>query len=159
MTSREVFYAGTTANPTGEWTTQAARNLFMRHQDRFEAAGALVRDRASQFINAFDEVFRTEGFKILPTPVRVPVANTFAERWIGSIRRELLDRTIVWNQRQLERLVGDYIGHYNLHRPHRSLNQQPPTPVDDPPETPPANLAVLRTSRCDGIIHEYKNAA
>jgi putative transposase len=111
--TRQVFFAGLTANPTGAWTTQAARNLFLRHRDRLGGARALVRDRGSQFIDAFDEVFRTEGFKILKTPVRTPVANTFAERWIGSIRRELLDRTIIWNRRQLERLVVDYIGHYN----------------------------------------------
>ena len=61
------------------------------------------------------------------------MANTFAERWIGSIRRELLDRTIIWNQRQLERLVSDYIDHYNQHRPHQSLDQRPPTPVHDHP--------------------------
>ncbi len=61
----------------------------------------------NDFIDAFDEIFRTEGFKILKTPVRTPVANTFAERWIGSIRRELLDRTIIWNRRQLDQLVAD----------------------------------------------------
>ena len=106
--TREVIYAGITANPTGEWTTQAARNLFIGHDDRLEGARALVRDRGSQFVDAFDEVFRAEGFKILKTPVRTPVANTFAERWIGSIRRQLLDRTILWNRPQLERLVRGY---------------------------------------------------
>ncbi|MCP4963421.1 MAG: transposase family protein, partial [Actinomycetia bacterium] len=90
VNTREVFFAGVTANPTGAWTTQAARNLFMGNSDRLEGARALVRDRGSQFVDAFDEVFRTEGFKILKTPIRTPVANTFAERWIGSIRRELL---------------------------------------------------------------------
>ena len=85
-----------------------------------------MRDRGSQFIDAFDEIFRTEGLKILKTPVRTPVANTFAERWIGTLRRELLDRTIIWNQRQLEQLVTDYIDHYNAHRPHRALDQRPP---------------------------------
>ena len=123
-----MFFAGVTANPTGAWTTQAARNLFLRHAEHLAGARALVRDRGSQFIDSFDEIFRTEGFKILKTPVRTPVANAFAERWIGSIRRELLDRTIIWNQRQLERLVIDYIEHYNQHRPHRSLQQRPPTP-------------------------------
>ncbi|MCB0990099.1 MAG: integrase core domain-containing protein [Acidimicrobiales bacterium] len=157
--SREVIFAGITANPTGEWTTQAARNLFMSHAERLEGARALVRDRGSQFVDAFDEAFRTEGFKILKTPVRVPVANTFAERWIGSIRRELLDRTIVWNRQQLERLVRAYIAHFNQHRPHQSLNQRPPTPVNEPPEAPPTPVTVLRTSRCDGLIHEYRNAA
>lgn len=95
-------------------------------------------DRGSQFIDGFDEVFRTEGLKILKTPVRTPVANSFAERWIGSIRRELLDRTIIWNQHQVEQLVVDYIEHYNDHRTHRSLDQRPllppqPLPDDDLP--------------------------
>ena len=156
--TREVFFAGVTANPTGAWTTQAARNLFIGHGDRLEGARALVRDRGSQFINSFDEIFRTEGIKVLKTPVRTPVANTFAERWIGSIRRELLDRTIIWNRRQLERLVVDYIAHHNEHRPHQSLNQRPPTPLDEPPETPPTTVTVLRTSRCDGLIKKYRNA-
>lgn len=137
--TREVFFAGVTANPTGAWTTQAARNLFIAHGDRLEAAQALVRDRGSQFIDSFDEIFRTEGMKVLKTPARTPVANSFAERWIGSIRRELLDRTIIWNRQQLERLVIDYIAHHNQHRPHQSLDQQPPTPSDEPPETPPGN--------------------
>ena len=159
VNTREVFYAGLTANPTGAWTTQAARNLFLRHNAQLDIARALVRDRGSQFVDSFDEIFRTEGFKILQTPVRTAVANTFAERWIGSIRRELLDRTIIWNRRQLERLVGDYIEHYNQHRPHQSLGQRPPTPDHGPPEAPPATVTVLRTSRCDGLIHEYRNAA
>ncbi len=157
--TREVFFAGVTANPTGEWTTQAARNLFLTHGQCLEGARALVRDRGSQFIDAFDEIFKTEGLKILKTPVRTPVANTFAERWIGSIRRELLDRTIIWNRRQLERLVRDYIAHHNHHRPHQSLDQRPPKPTEDPPEAPPTTITVLRKSRCDGLIHEYRNAA
>ena len=159
VNTREVFYAGLTANPTGAWTTQAARNLFLRHNAQLDIARALVRDRGSQFVDSFDEIFRTEGFKILQTPVRTPVANTFAERWIGSIRRELLDRTIIWNHRQLERLVGDYIEHYNQHRPHQSLGQRPPVPAHEPHEAPPETLTVLRRPRCDGLIHEYRNAA
>ena len=157
--TREVFFAGVTQHPTGAWTTQAARNLFLVHADRLEGARALVRDRGSQFIDSFDEVFRTEGLKVLRTPVRTPVANTFAERWIGSIRRELLDRTIIWNRQQLERLVTDYIAHYNQHRPHRSLEQRPPTPADDPTKPAPANVTTLRTTRCDGLINEYQHAA
>ena len=161
VTSREVFFAGITVNPTGRWTTQAARNLFLCHADRFADARALVRDRGSQFIDAFDEIFRTEGLKILKTPIRTPVANTFAERWIATLRRELLDRTIIWNQRQLERLVVDYINHYNTHRPHRSLDQQPPF-GNDPQASPgpdPAPPRIVRSTRCDGLINEYKSAA
>jgi putative transposase len=83
-----------------------------------------VRDRGSQFIDAFDEIFRTEGLKIPKTPVRPPVANTFAERWIGTLFRELLDRTIIWNQRQLEQLVVEYIDYYNTHRPHQTSHER-----------------------------------
>lgn len=157
--TRRVFFASVTANPTGTWTTQAARNLFLSHGDQLASARALVRDRGSQFIDSFDEIFRTEGFKILKTPARTPVANTYAERWIGSIRRELLDRTIIWNRRQLERLVVDYIEHYNQHRPHRSLGQRPPTPNADPLATPLATVTVLRTTRYGGLVNEYRNAA
>jgi transposase len=165
VNTREVIHASVTANPTGAWTSQAARNLFISRSDRLEDARALVRDRGSQFIDAFDEIFRTEGLKILKTPVRTPVANTFAERWIGSIRRELLSNPqvcpvhIIWNRRQLERLVIGYIAHHNEHRPHQSLGQRPPTPPNEPPDTPTASITVLRTSRCDGLIHEYRNAA
>ena len=93
ISTREVFYGGITANPTGAWTTQAARNLFVRHHSRFTHTRALLRDRANQFTDAFDEVFRTEDLKILKTPARAPTANSFAERWIGTLRRELLDPT------------------------------------------------------------------
>jgi len=92
--------------------------------------------------------------------VRTPVANAFAERWIGSLRRQLLDRNLVWNRRQLERIVLDYIEHYNQHRPHHSFGQHPPTHAALPATPPPPRkVTVLRSSRCDGLIHEYRNAA
>ena len=114
----------------------------MRHPDRFTHTRALVRDRASQFVNDFDEIFRSEGLKILRTPVRVPVANAFAERWIGTLRRELLDRTIIWNQHQLQRLAIDYIAHYNmppappLARPATTPTHHPRQQHDRPPAAP-----------------------
>ena len=150
-----MYFAAITDHPTGVWTTQAARNLLLQHGHQLADAQALVRDRASQFIDAFDEIFRTERMKILTTPVRTPVANAFAERWIGTLRRELLDRTIIWNQRQLKRLVVDYIDHYNTHRPHRSLDQLPPV-ATDAADQPDRHLQVVRTARCDGLINDYR---
>ena len=158
IATRTVYFAGITDHPTGVWTTQAARNLFLQHGHQLADTRALVRDRASQFIDAFDEIFRTEGCKILKTPVRTPVANAFAERWIGTLRRELLDRTIIWNRRQLKRLVVDYIDHYNTHRPHRSLDQRPPV-ATDAADQPDRHLQVVKTARCGGLINEYRNAA
>ena len=158
--TRRVFYAGITAQPSGDWTTQAARNLFPRHGQALARCKALVRDRDSQFTDAFDEIFRSEDIKILKTPVRTPVANAFAERWIGTLRRELLDRTLIWNRTQLERIVVDYIDHYNEHRPHRSLDQHPPSSVGATPiRSPGDEVSARRSSRCDGLIHEYQNAA
>jgi transposase InsO family protein len=129
LTSREVFLGGITTNPTAGWTTQAARNLFIRHAERLNRNGALVRDGAGQFRGGFDAVFNSEGITVITTPARTPVANAYAERWVGSLRRELLDRTLIWNRRQLHRLFDEYIRHYNVHRPHRALNQQPPRPT------------------------------
>ena len=153
-----MYFAAITDHPTGVWATQAARNLLLRYGHQLADARALVRDRGSQFTHAFDEIFRTERMKILKTPVRTPVANAFAERWIGTLRREFLDRTVIWNRRQLERLVVDYIDHYNTHRPHRSLDQQPPV-ATNPPDQPDRHLQVVRTARCGGLINEYGNAA
>ena len=100
IATRTVYFAPITDHPSGVWTTQAARNLRLQHGHQLADAQALVRDRGSQFIDAFDEIFRTERMKILTTPVRTPVANAFAERWIGTLRRELLDRTIIWTHLQ-----------------------------------------------------------
>ena len=156
--TRTVYFAGITDHPTGVWTTQAARNLLIQHGHQLADAQALVRDRASQFIDAFDGIFRTEGMKILTAPVRTPVANAFAERWIGTLRRELLDRTIIWNRRQPNNLVVDYIDRYNTHRPHRSLDQRPPV-ATDAADQPDRLLQVVGTARCGGLINEYRNAA
>ena len=104
-----------------------------------------MRDRASQFIDAFDEIFRTERMKILKTPVRTPVANAFAERWIGTLRRELLDRTIIWNRRQLHKLVVDYTDHYNTRRLHASLGYVTP---DDEHQ---GRAERIRQARQDGL--------
>jgi transposase InsO family protein len=106
---------------------------------------------------SFDEIFHTEGIKVARTPVRTPVANCYLERWIGSVRRELVDRTIIWNERQLRRLADDYILRYNQHRPHRSLGQQ------QPPHTSMtafrAGQPITDASRCNGLIHEYRQVA
>jgi putative transposase len=108
--------------------------------------------RTSRSLNA------TDPLKILKTPVRAPVANAFAERWIGTLRRELLDRTLIWNQRQLEQLVTDYIDRYNTHRPHRSLDQRPPL-GPEPRSADSRDRHIARSTRCQGLINEYKTAA
>ena len=94
--------------------------------DRATRFSYLIRDRDSKFAATFDAVFAAEGIGILRTPVRAPKANAVAERWLASLRRELLDRVLVVNRRQLEHILAIYVDHYNTHRPHRSLSQTRP---------------------------------
>lgn len=155
--TREVTLPGTTLHPTGEWTTQAARNLFITASGKFNGCKMLVRDCAGQFTAAFDENFRTEGITVAKTPPRTPVANCFIERWFGTLRREMLDRTIIWNKPQLRRLIDEYVAQYNEHRPHRSLDQQPPITATVLPFRPRSPVTV--TTRCNGLVHEYQQAA
>jgi putative transposase len=100
LDTRRVHLAGVTKNPTGHWTTQAARNFTMRSRRTIRF---LIRDGAGQFVTAFDEIFRSDGTTIIRTPPYTPVANAYAERWVGTVRRELLDRTLIWNRPHLER--------------------------------------------------------
>ena len=89
----------------------------------------LIRDRDTKFTSSFDEVFRSEGIRIIRTPIRSPRANAFAERFVGTVRRECLDRMLIFGRRHLEHVLADYVVHYNDHRPHRALDQQAPLTV------------------------------
>ena len=147
-----------TANPTGAWATQQARNLLMDLADRVRQFRFLIRDRDTKFTDSFDTVFGAEGVQILRTPVRAPRANAFAERWVGTVRRELLDRMLILGRRQLATVLASYVTHYNEHRPHRALGQASPLrPV--PLTAPPADMCVVRVDRLGGLIHEYAQVA
>jgi transposase InsO family protein len=150
---RRVHLAGITTNPTGAWTSQAARSFTMRHPRTIRF---LIRDGASQFVAAFDEVFRSDGATIIRIPPRTPIANAYAERWIASVRRELLDRTLIWNRPHLELLLREYVEHYNTHRPHRTLGQRAP---DSPDVAYRPGQPIRRHSSCGGLINEYRQAA
>jgi putative transposase len=160
LATRQVHLAGITTNPTAEWVTQQARNVVHTFVERAGPIRFLIHDRDSKFTAAFDEVFRTEGIRTIHTPVRAPNANAFTQRWIGTLRRECLDRLLVVHRRHLERVLPVYIAHYNTHRPHRSLQQRPPT---GSPEQDSATVVTLdRIRRRDvlgGLIHEYRSAA
>ncbi|TCO45849.1 integrase core domain-containing protein [Actinocrispum wychmicini] len=156
---RRVHVAGVTAHPTAAWVVQQARNLLMDLDDRAESLRFLIRDRDTKFTAAFDAVFTAAGMDVLRTPVRAPRANAIAERWVGSVRRECLDRMLIVNRHHLERVLADYVDHFNVHRPHRTLNQRPPH--DDAIHVPPfgAAMHVQRHDRLGGLIHEYQHVA
>ena len=159
--TRQIYLSGVTGNPVGEWVTQQARNLSFVLAEGGRTANFLIRDRDTKFTNRFDEVFRSEGTRIIKTPVRAPRANAFAERFVGTVRRECLDRILILGRRHLEQIVTEYITHYNEHRPHRALDQRAPesggvtsVPIHD---LDPKRLR--RTEILGGLIHEFRLVA
>jgi putative transposase len=160
LRSRRVHLAGCTENPSGVWVAQQARNLAWSLAERASSLRFLIHDRDSKLTNAFDEVFRGEGISIIRTPLKAPKANAFAERFVGTVRRECLDWMLIFGRRQLERTLRIYVEHYNGHRPHRGLGLVPPQPGPllrlAAPEQPGH---VRRRDRLGGLLHEYSVAA
>jgi hypothetical protein len=144
--------------------TEQARNLLLRLDDEDVRPGFLVRDRDSKFTREFDEVFCSEGIRVIKAPLRAPKARAHDERWVGSARRECLDRLLIVGRRHLRHVLAAYLAHYNDHRPHRSLRQRPPgaTPMAND-ERPIADVIdldhVRRRDLLGGLIHEYQLAA
>ena len=156
--TRRVHLAGITAHPTGEWVTQQARNLLMNLEGRADSLKFLIRDRDAKFTAGFDAVFTAIGVRIIQTPVRAPRANAIAERWIGSTRRECLDRMLITGERHLRLVLDEYADHYNVYRPHRALQQKPPAGRAHPP-VKVTGIRVMRRDRLGGLIREYAQVA
>jgi transposase InsO family protein len=159
--TRRVYMTGITANPVGEWVVQQARNLSFVLAERARPVRFLVRDRDAKFSPSFDQVFRADEIRIIRTPVQAPRANAFAERFVGTVRRECLDRMLIFHRRQLEMVLAVFIDYYNSHRPHRSLDQTPPLSMAPaaPPASRPDTTQLRRSDRLGGLIHEYELAA
>jgi putative transposase len=156
--TRRVHLAGITAHPTGTWVTQQARNLLMNLDGQADGRKFLIRDRDTKFSAAFDAVFTAIGIRIIKTPVQAPRANAIAERWIGSARRECLDRMLITGERHLRLVLDEYVDHYNTHRPHRTLQQSPPAGRARPPAQV-AGMHVVRRDKLGGLIREYAQVA
>ena len=156
--TRRIRILGVTPHPTGAWTAQQARNLIMDLSGHADRVRFMIRDRGSNFTSAFDAVLADAGIRTVLCNVRTPRMNAIAERWIGGCRRELLDRTLVWNQAHLRRILREYEIHHNQHRPHRFLHAAAPLkPLPDP-----VNLdqhRVRKQTRLGGLINEYRLVA
>jgi transposase InsO family protein len=124
--TRRVHVLGVTANPTAGWVAQQARNLMLDLGDRAGDVKFVIRDRDAKFTTMFDEVFRAEGIRVVLTAPQTPRMNAIMERWIGSIRRELLDRILMMNAAHLCKVLAEYESYFNGHRPHRALHQASP---------------------------------
>jgi putative transposase len=153
--SRRVHLAGCTSNPTGAWVTQQARNLSFT--GLLERMRFLIHDRDSKFTHAFDEIFRSEGIRVIHTPIRAPQANAYAERFVLTVRAECLDWLLIIGRRHLEHVLRSYTIHYNRERPHRGLALL--TPESRDATDPPSVDTIERRDRLGGLIHEYRSAA
>ena len=153
LSTREVHILGVTGHPTGAFVTQVARNLVGDLSDRGRSIKFLIRDRDTKFTASFDEVFRSVGTRVIKTPVRSPRANAYAERWVRTVRTECLDWLLILSQGHLERVLREYVSHYNQQRPHRGIELDAPTPAAA--TTPPALHHVGRHDVLGGLIHEY----
>jgi transposase InsO family protein len=158
VASRRVHVLGVTPHPVGEWVAQQARNLVMALDDRVGRFQFLIRDRDAKFTAVFDAVVAAEAIEVLTTPVRAPRANAYAERWVGTVRREVLDRILILGCGQLRSVLAEYVDHYNRLRPHRALGQTPPLGSVESAVAVSAGR-VVRRDRLGGLIHEYAQVA
>ena len=160
--SRRIRILGATSHPAASWVAQAAKNLIMDLEDADSRARFLIRDRDGKFSGLFDDVLKDAGIEIVLSGVQMPRMNAFMERWVQTCRRELLDRTLIWNQRHLLHALREFEQFYNSHRPHQGIaNARPlhalPSPIPEPDVA--TGLHIHRRDRLGGIFHEYRHAA
>jgi transposase InsO family protein len=160
--NRRIEYLACTSKPNTDWMLQQARNLLMDIDDRDRQARFLIHDRDAKFPRAFDPLLANDGIKVIRTPVQAPNANAHMEHWIGSVRRECLDRLLIVGRHQLEHVLRVYVKHYNRQRPHRSLDLKPPESTACSAvraDSTPRALPVNRRDLLGGLLHEYELAA
>jgi transposase InsO family protein len=141
----------------GVFRRRKARNLLLDLGDRVDQFAFVIRDRDTKFTAGLNAVFQAEGVRIIKTPVQAPRANAIMERWVGSVRREILDWILIINAAHLRAVLAEYATHFNTHRPHRSLNQA--SPLRALPDPTDVQIKIIRRDGLGGLLHEYSQVA
>jgi putative transposase len=160
--TRRMHLGGVTANPTGEWTAQQARNLAVTLGERFGDIKFLIRDRGSDFTASFDAVFGAAGARILRTAVQAPRMNATCERLVGTLRREILDRMLILGCQHLHAVLTEYQAHYSTARPHQGIAQRVPADEGNALRATVTDIDARQIRRkpvLGGLINEYTYAA
>jgi putative transposase len=154
---RVVHLLGVTANSDSAWVTQVARSFSSELDEAGRRFRFLIRDRDAKFTSSFDAVFASIGIDAIKTPVRSPRSNAFAERWVRTVREDCLDHILIFGRRHLEKVLTEYVHHYNRARPHRGLELDQPEPTTAGDQT--VTGMIRRRDVLGGLIHEYELAA
>jgi putative transposase len=155
LKSRKVIHVNVTRSPTDLWVAQQLREATPYGQ----TPTYLIRDNDRKFGPSFAHVAATSGINVLRTPYRTPQANAVCERFLGSVRRECLDHVLILHEKQLHRLLKNYIFYFNQARPHQGLGQRIPEPamLSIPPPNQPGQ--VLSVPVLGGLHHDYRKVA
>ncbi len=152
---RRVIHVGVTRSPTDAWVTQQLREATLYGQ----APKYLIRDNDSKFGSSFAHVAATSGIKLLKTPVHAKRPNAIGERFMGSVRRECLDHLLIFQEKQLQRLLNAYVAYFNWARPHQGIGQQIPVMCGVSRSTQHAANKVIAAAIVGGLHHDYRKAA
>jgi transposase InsO family protein len=155
LKSRKVIHVGVTRCPTDAWVAQQLREVTPYGQ----APKYPIRDNDTKFGSCFARVARTSGIKILKTPYHAPRANAICERFLRSVRQECLDHLLILQEKQLQRVLNDYVAYFNRARPHQGIAQQIPEQLSSVPTSQEVGNKVIALPVVGGLHHDYHWAA
>jgi transposase InsO family protein len=155
LKSRKVIHVGVTRSPTDDWVAQQLREATPYGQ----APKYLICDHDSKYGSCFRRVARTSGIKLLKTPVHAPRANAICERFLRSVRQECLDHLLIYQEKQLQRVLNAYVDYFNCARPHQGIGQQIPEPCRSAHSSHQTGDKVIARPIMGGLHHDYRRAA
>ena len=156
LKTRRVKIAGIHHQPCGEWVEQMARNLTDDFDGFLRNATYLIHDRDPLYTRAFDEILKSRGIKPIKLPPRSPNLNSYAERFVRSIKEECLSRVVPLGERHLNLLAREYVEHYHRERNHQGLGNEM---IDGAPKSAKAEGRVRRRKRVGGLLNYYYREA